>query len=137
MRVLVCGGRDWADTALTYRVLSRLHKQCGFEVVIEGDARGADRMAGYWARIARLQNIKEKVTDADYAAHGRYKAPKVRNQRMLDRYHPDLVVAFPGGGGTADMVAKAQAAGVDVVQVSASGNLTYLVAGNQHCAVRG
>lgn len=28
---------------------------------------------------------------------------------------PDLVVAFPGGTGTADMVTKAEAAGVNVL----------------------
>jgi len=32
------------------------------------------------------------------------KAGPLRNQRMLDEGKPDLVVAFPGGGGTKDMV---------------------------------
>jgi UDP-N-acetylmuramoylalanine-D-glutamate ligase len=35
---------------------------------------------------------------------------------MLEREKPDLVVAFPGGRGTADMVAKARAAGVEVLE---------------------
>lgn len=30
---------------------------------------------------------------------------------------PDLVVAFPGGRGTADMVKRARAAGVEVIEV--------------------
>ncbi len=30
---------------------------------------------------------------------------------------PDLVIAFPGGKGTADMVRKARAAGVEVIEV--------------------
>ena len=37
------------------------------------------------------------------------------NQQMLDIGKPDLVLAFPGGSGTADMVAKARAAGVGVL----------------------
>lgn len=36
---------------------------------------------------------------------------------MLSEGKPSLVVAFPGGEGTADMVRKARAAGVEVVEV--------------------
>ena len=35
--------------------------------------------------------------------HGNAAGP-IRNQRMLDHGKPDIVVAFPGGSGTADMV---------------------------------
>ncbi|KWT72357.1 hypothetical protein APY04_0151 [Hyphomicrobium sulfonivorans] len=38
---------------------------------------------------------------------------------MLDAGRPDLVVAFVGGRGTADMVRRARAAGVKVREVSA------------------
>jgi predicted polyphosphate/ATP-dependent NAD kinase len=31
----------------------------------------------------------------------------IRNQRMLDEGKPDLVIAFQGGDGTADMVRRA------------------------------
>lgn len=119
MRILVCGGRDYTDQDFVYQTLDRLHKQYGFDVVIEGNAHGVDRMAGYWARRRRLDNVKESVTQADYDKHGRYLAPKVRNQRMLDKHNPDLVVAFPGGGGTMDMVARALRAGVRVERVKA------------------
>jgi hypothetical protein len=37
---------------------------------------------------------------------------------MLGQGHPDLVVAFPGGRGTADMVRRANAAGVRVMEVA-------------------
>ena len=43
------------------------------------------------------------------------KAGPIRNQRMLDEGKPDLVVAFPGGTGTAGMVALACKAGVRVI----------------------
>ena len=33
---------------------------------------------------------------------------------MLDLFAPDGLIAFPGGSGTADMVARARAAGVTV-----------------------
>lgn len=41
-----------------------------------------------------------------------------RNQRMLDKGKPDLVLAFPGGDGTADMVRKAKSAGVPIIEVA-------------------
>ena len=40
------------------------------------------------------------------------------NQRMLDEGKPDLVVAFPGAGGTKDMVRRAVKAGVPVHEVN-------------------
>lgn len=130
MKVLVCGGRSLTDTELVYRFLDHLHKTRMIGVVIEGGARGADRIAGYWARKNRIDNRKyyadwDNITHPqavvrvhrttgkkyDAAAGGR------RNQLMLDEGKPDLVVAFPGGLGTADMVKRARAAGVDVVEV--------------------
>ena len=54
---------------------------------------------------------------ADWDQFGRWTGPK-RNKEMLERYGPDLVLAFEGGKGTADMVKQAQAAGVAVRSVS-------------------
>jgi hypothetical protein len=39
-----------------------------------------------------------------------------RNQQMLDEGRPDLVVAFPGGAGTANMVKLARAIGCEVIE---------------------
>jgi hypothetical protein len=50
---------------------------------------------------------------AQWKKHGRAAGP-IRNQRMLDKGKPDLVVAFPGGRGTADMIRRAERAGVPV-----------------------
>jgi hypothetical protein len=46
------------------------------------------------------------------------KAGPLPNQRMLDEGKPDLVVAFPGAGGTKDMVRRAVKAGVPVHEVN-------------------
>jgi hypothetical protein len=37
---------------------------------------------------------------------------------------PELVIAFPGGRGTADMVERAKAAGVEVIETGALSRLT-------------
>lgn len=114
MKVLVCGGRDWADTDYVYQTLSRIWRDTGFDVLIEGDARGVDRMAGYWARRMRIENRK---FPADWKAHGKAAGP-IRNAQMLAEGKPDLVIAFPGGAGTADMVRRARAAGIDLIEVN-------------------
>ena len=110
MRLLVCGGRDFSDTKHAYRVLDRLHRARGVDVVIEGDARGADRIAGYWARRNGIDNLKFR---ADWEKHG-VAAGTIRNGQMLAEGKPDLVLAFPGGRGTADMLRRARAAGLPV-----------------------
>ena len=54
MRVLVCGGRSFTNAALLYTTLDRFLKTEQVDCVIEGDSRGADRMAGYWARKNKI-----------------------------------------------------------------------------------
>jgi hypothetical protein len=81
-------------------------------VIIEGGARGADTMARKWAANWGCDCITEK---ADWDKYGR-KAGPIRNREMM-KHKPDLVVAFPGGAGTADMIEVAEAAGVTVRKV--------------------
>lgn len=111
-KVLVCGGRDFAEAAWLSDVLTDVWRRdagWGDLVVIEGGARGADSLARHWAmRNGRgTQGFR-----ADWSLGKR--AGPLRNQRMLDEAQPDLVIAFPGGRGTADMVRRARAAGVEV-----------------------
>ena len=63
-------------------------------------------------RAATKPDIKRYVCHADWETHGRAAGP-IRNEKMLT-WKPDLVVAFPGGVGTADLVRRAEAAGVPV-----------------------
>ncbi len=115
MRVLVCGGRAFADRALLDATLDRLFALRPFEVLIEGDANGADRLAGAWAEARGIAHL---VFKADWEELGS-KAGPIRNQQMLDEGKPDLVVAFPGRSGTAHMKRIARAAGVAVIEVPA------------------
>lgn len=119
-RILVCGGRDYDNAEAVYAILDRLYQWAGYQVVIiQGGARGADALGRQWAERNGLEFVEFK---ADWAKHGRSAGP-IRNRQMLQEGHPDLVVAFPGGKGTLDMVAAAKAAGVKVVTVP----LTYAV----------
>jgi hypothetical protein len=72
-------------------------------------------MAGEWACRRGIENIK---FHAEWEKLGR-KAGPLRNQLMLDEGRPDVVVAFPGGRGTEDMMMRARSAGVDVIEAAA------------------
>lgn len=110
MRILVCGGRDFNSPITAWRALDLLHEDRGIDVLIEGDAPGADRIAGAWARRHDIENLKFR---AKWKTFGRAAGP-IRNQQMLEEGRPELVVAFPGGRGTADMVERAEGAGIEV-----------------------
>jgi hypothetical protein len=113
VRVLVCGGRDYADQPMLFGVLDMQAESTGIDCLIQGGADGADRLARMWChtRLCRMENYP-----ADWKAHGKAAGP-IRNQRMLDEGKPDLVVAFPGGRGTADMVRRSRTAGVRVIEI--------------------
>jgi hypothetical protein len=110
MRVLVCGGRDYSDRETLFSTLDRL----GVTAIITGGARGADSLAERWTYE---RGVPVERYEADWRRHGSAAGP-IRNQEMLDQGHPDLVLAFPGGRGTADMVRRARAAGVRVAEVA-------------------
>ena len=109
-RILVCGGRDFADATLVYDTLNASN----VTTLIHGAARGADSLADDWAKAAGVSILR---FPADWAKEGRAAGP-MRNQRMLEQGRPDVVVAFPGGAGTRDMVARARKAGVPVLEVT-------------------
>lgn len=112
MRVLVCGGRNYEDKALVDEVLSH----CELTVLIHGDCpTGVDRLVDEWAR-SQDEYIHIEQYPADWKKYGRPAGP-IRNQQMLNEGKPDLVIAFPGGRGTADMVRRAKAEGVEVHEV--------------------
>lgn len=130
--VLVCGGRKYADKAAVFDVLDRLHARRGpFLTVLHGAARGADSLAEQWAnRTPGVTPVAFPAAWADLShpdalikTRGRYgeqydaRAGLRRNQAMIDMGKPDLVVAFPGARGTADMVRRAKDAGIEVVEV--------------------
>lgn len=113
--IIVCGGRSYSDQIKVFETLSDLERN--FEeplCVRHGGATGADQLADQWARIH--QRSVEPVL-AQWNKYGRGAGPR-RNYRMLTMEPlPRLIVAFPGGRGTADMVKQACAAGVEVLEV--------------------
>jgi len=105
MRILVCGGRDYDDRKKVFEALDTLDNPCA---LIEGGARGADRLAREWAID---NNVPIFTFNADWETYGRAAGP-IRNKQMLVEGKPDIVIAFPGGAGTANMIRQARAAGI-------------------------
>lgn len=112
-KILVCGGRDYADLGRLTLVLNAVREQPYEEdVIIHGDAPGADSLAGQYARACGLPEVK---VPANWTFYGNRAGP-IRNGWML-RLAPDEVIAFPGGTGTQNMVDQAWAAGIPVRKV--------------------
>jgi hypothetical protein len=124
VRVLVCGDRNWEDVGTLRRVLEVFPPTT--TIIIHGDARGADRMAGelWFDRVMKAVGSPEQARaaveryPANWRKHGRAAGP-LRNQAMLDT-GVDLVIAFHNdlsrSKGTADMIRRAIRAGITTVQ---------------------
>lgn len=106
MRTLVCGGRFYSDRETVVKVLDGMQ----VSLLIHGGCSGADTLAKEWAES---RGIQHQSFPANWTLYGNSAGP-IRNQQMLDEGKPDVVVAFPGNKGTADMVKRARKARVRV-----------------------
>ncbi len=106
--ILVTGGRDYTDVQWLTLVLDGIDPG----LLIHGGAEGADMMADTWARGAGVHVLQ---CDALWNFNRKAAGPK-RNAVMVEvcKRLGGSVVAFPGGTGTADCVARAKAAGLTV-----------------------
>ncbi len=120
MRVLVCGGRDYSDWDNFNDTMQKINATFdsigNISMIAHGGASGADTMAGIWAKYNGIPTKEYKVTQDEWLKLGRAAGP-IRNAQMLKEFGPDVVVAFPGGRGTGDMVQRAKAHGVKVIEV--------------------
>lgn len=108
LKVLVCGGRKFSDRDALFYALDKF----SISKIINGGADGADRLSTLWAKS---REIDFKEYPADWSK-GKA-AGIIRNAEMLKEEKIDLVIAFPGGNGTKDMVERSKRAGVEVVEV--------------------
>ncbi len=114
-RVLICGGREYDNIAQFMQVMESVRpyldpKYC----IITGLAHGADSL-GHWFAVRNgipLIGMPANWMYFDKAAG------TIRNGWMLEYATPDLVIAFPGGPGTRDMIARSRARGIDVLEVA-------------------
>lgn len=118
MKVLVCGGRDIDDVDFVWGQLSIIAKERNITCVIDGAAKGVDSLASKWALQQEIPSMRFPAAwDAAKIAGRPGSAGPIRNQWVLALGKPQLVVAFPGNEGTANMVMQAKKAGIEVIEV--------------------
>lgn len=109
--VVVTGGRHYRDRMRVYRELQNAKPT---KVVTGKCKTGADTFAEDWAF---MRGIEFQGYPADWRKLG-WAAGPIRNSKMLEAEQPDIVLAFPGGDGTADCVKKAKRLGITVIEVT-------------------
>jgi hypothetical protein len=132
MRILVAGDRHWHSDELAERVVQRIVKRYGSDVVIvNGGAPGVD-----WAfsKACRKLVVEMEVHTADFRTLRNVAGP-ARNREMVQA-GADLCVAFhralETSEGTKDCVGQALAAGIAVYSIADDGGQTRRVlAGDQ------
>lgn len=109
MKLIISGGRDYTNKAFIWFVLDYVHAERGITLLIEGGARGVDRLGREWAIDRGVPYHTEK---ADWEQFGKA-AGAIRNRAML-KLGVDGVIAFPGNRGTRDMVKATRQAKIPV-----------------------
>lgn len=113
MRILITGSRDWTDKVTIAQAIREAWLVAGRPygvVVVTGGARGADYIAGVYAKRLGFSVEVHKVTQDEWAASGPAAGPQ-RNKLMVD-LGADVCLAFirnesRGATGCAEMAQKA------------------------------
>ncbi len=107
--VIVTGGRDYND----YHKVADILEFLNADLIIQGGATGADKMAKTYAELA---GIECQTYEADWNAYGKAAGP-IRNTLMLKENPNAVVLAFPGGNGTANCLKQAVSMDMTVLLV--------------------
>lgn len=118
-KILVCGGRDFNNRLAVNSVLAEYKSKYGHTgmIIIEGAAKGADKLAHLWAIANNVENWRFPITKEDWKKYGNAAGP-IRNEAMFNESQPDLVIAFPGGNGTKHMINYSKSKGCEVIEVN-------------------
>ena len=112
MRVAVTGGRYYNNRMFLFKVLDDIHRETPIDVIIHGNATGADELAGEWARWIE---VNVEIYHAKWTVFGKAAGP-IRNKEMITEGNPDVVVALYGGKGTKNMVGLAKEYEIKVIE---------------------
>lgn len=120
LRIVVTGGRQITTPIKRslFAKLEELHRGPRGPIVrlAHGGATGADTAAGGWAWRHGIHCEPYPVSKQEWSELGTSAGPR-RNARMLAQERPDLVVAAPGGRGTASCVEIARGMHIEVEEV--------------------
>ena len=116
MRIIVSGSRSHCDLQLVERELDKLHRRMLIHVVIHGCCGDQAGAIEHWARSNGIAVVRYPPNWERFGHQGEI----LRNSFMLEDSRPDLVVAFPGGHSTADLLLRARRAGIAVLEIPSS-----------------
>jgi hypothetical protein len=120
-RILFSGDRNWDAINLMRDIIGTCIEKYGNEIaIIHGAASGIDKAAGI---VATDRDLTVWSEPAKWDTHG-IRAGIIRNQLMIDRYKPHLVIAchpdIAKSKGTAHMMRIARKAGIPVIHISST-----------------
>lgn len=114
--VAVTGGRTYSNWTVVHRELFSLidgiENVHDWPHILVGDAQGADKLV---RETCKSLGIAYDVFYADWHKWGKAAGPK-RNQEIID-CEPQLLIAFPGGRGTADMISRAECDKIEIRKI--------------------
>lgn len=110
MIIVVTGDREWKSLETISEAfkwfLDHYKMTPGQVTVVEGEARGADQGCRV---VAEAMGMKFEPQSAEWTKYGKAAGP-IRNQSMLDDFHPEVCLAFhddlKNSKGTKDMVRR-------------------------------
>ncbi|MCG8294356.1 MULTISPECIES: SLOG family protein [Pseudomonas] len=111
MRVLICAGRNYADSRRCRQALDDLQRRQPIRVLIHGGSQHLGGDIEAWAREHGADIVRYPP---NWQLHGKL-AERLRNVFMLRDSRPDAVLALPGGDDTEELLARARGAGIAVV----------------------
>ena len=102
----VSGSRWWSDSDILFETLDKFQEKFGCDILVTGNAKGADEFAVYWGRVRKI------VVDSlrpEWMKYGKAAGP-IRNTEIISR--ATHLIAFPIGSkktspGTWDTIGKA------------------------------
>jgi hypothetical protein len=125
MRALMAGSRGWHDPDVVNALIA------GLDVIaqgrgekltlIHGNAPGLDKLVD---RLGRQWGAEVIPVPAEWDRYGKAAGP-IRNQRILDEYHPEVAYLFRATGksnGTDDMYTRAKKAGLEPYLITGGRN---------------
>ncbi len=106
MITIIAGGRDYVfNGKRDFDLLDRYRLELDITEVCSGCATGADKLGEIWAKTRGIPVKTFDPNKMDLTLPFALRA-KLRNQQMAD--YAKALIAFPGGTGTADMIARAK-----------------------------
>jgi hypothetical protein len=115
IRIGITGGRDYANEAKVRHVLDLAYSRLEDKMfLVVGCARGADKHARTWAADT-LPPDQYEIYKADWDTYGKA-AGHLRNKEMATS-GLKLLIAFPGGTGTANMKKQCADLGIKILEI--------------------